>query len=272
MKNLILRTFTGLIFIVIIVGSILYNAYSFLLIFSAVTGLTIWELYGLVFKDKNVLKKILNVSGGVYLFVATFLFRYGITDTDIYIPYILFMLILFVSELYLKASDPISNWSKLLFIQVYCGGSFSLLNLLAIDSAFSYSPLWVLMIFVFVWLNDTAAYLTGITFGKNRLFERISPKKSWEGFWGGLITVVTAAIVISHFIHDTEWYNWLGLSVVVVVFSTWGDLIESLLKRTLVVKDSGTIIPGHGGMLDRFDSIMLAAPAAYVYFDLFIRN
>ena len=128
-----------------------------------------------------------------------------------------------------------------LFGQIYCAGSFSLLNFITsvpnTPGEIVHIPYFALAIFVFVWVNDTGAYLVGSMLGKRRLFERISPKKSWE-----------------------------------VVFGTWGDLIESLMKRTLGVKDSGHVLPGHGGMLDRFDSVMMAIPAAYIYIELFIRN
>ncbi|WP_439788047.1 phosphatidate cytidylyltransferase, partial [Parabacteroides goldsteinii] len=115
-------------------------------------------------------------------------------------------------------------------------------------------------------------YLVGSMIGKRKLFERISPKKSWEGFFGGLAVVLGASQALAWYAPEVSWYNWLGLSATVVLFGTWGDLIESLLKRTLGVKDSGNVLPGHGGMLDRFDSLMLAAPAAYIYIELFIRN
>jgi phosphatidate cytidylyltransferase len=114
--------------------------------------------------------------------------------------------------------------------------------------------------------------LVGTMFGKRRLFERISPKKSWEGFFGGIVIVLIVAYVASCYFKEIAWYHWIGLATTIVVFATWGDLIESLLKRTLKMKDSGHILPGHGGMLDRFDSILLAGPAAFIYLELFIRN
>ena len=108
--------------------------------------------------------------------------------------------------------------------------------------------------------------------GKHKLFERISPKKSWEGFFGGLILSLASSQAFAWFAPEINRMNWLGLAATVVLFGTWGDLIESLLKRTLGVKDSGNVLPGHGGMLDRFDSVMLAVPASYIYIELFIRN
>lgn len=272
MKNLITRAFTGLIFVVVIISAIWYGAYSFSGLFCLITGLSVWELYGLLYgKNTNLIKRCTHVLGGVYLFAATFMYRYDIAGSDIFLPYLLFILILFIMELYYKADNPIKNWAYLLLIQVYAAGSFSLLNLVAIEGAV-YSAIPLLAIFIFVWLNDTGAYLVGSTFGKRRLFERISPKKSWEGFFGGIAFVLIVAYILSCYFIEIAWYNWIGLSVTTVVFATWGDLTESLLKRTIQVKDSGSILPGHGGMLDRFDSIIMASPAAYIYFELFIRN
>ncbi len=209
--------------------------------------------------------------GGVYLFGAVFMYKYGVASENIFLPYLLFVLTLFIMELYYKADNPIANWANLLFIQIYAAGSFALLNLVAIEEQI-YTPITLLAIFIFVWVNDTGAYLVGSTFGKRRLFERISPKKSWEGFLGGIGFVLITAYLLSSYFVEISWYNWIGLSLTTVIFGTWGDLTESLLKRTLKVKDSGSLLPGHGGMLDRFDSIMMAVPAAYIYFELFIRN
>ncbi|MDD4514316.1 phosphatidate cytidylyltransferase [Massilibacteroides sp.] len=272
MKNLIIRAFTGLIFVVVIISGIWYSAYTFLVLFGIITGLTVWELYGLLYgKGTNLIKRSTQVLGGVYLFASTFMYNYGIANEDIFLPYLLFVLSIFIMELYYKAENPISNWANLLFIQIYAAGSFSLLNLVAIEGG-NYSVIPLFAIFVFVWINDTGAYLVGSTIGKRRLFERISPKKSWEGFLGGITFVLLVAYWASCYFVEISWYNWLGLASTIVVFATWGDLTESLLKRTLKVKDSGNILPGHGGILDRFDSIIMAVPAAYIYLELFIRN
>jgi phosphatidate cytidylyltransferase len=151
----------------------------------------------------------------------------------------------------------------------------SLLNLLVFSPADAgvvvYYPVFVLALFIFIWINDTGAYLVGILFGKHRLFERISPKKSWEGFFGGLLFTTASSFVFAYFEPEISYYHWMGISLVVVVFGVWGDLVESLIKRTLEVKDSGKAIPGHGGFLDRFDSLLLAVYAVLFYVQLFIR-
>lgn len=218
----------------------------------------------------------MGAIGGAYLFAATF----GYTEKElgawIFLPYLLILIYLMVVALYEKGKNPLTHWSMLLFGQAYCAGSFSLLNGLAYKSelieGLAPMPIFILALFVLIWLNDTGAYLIGSMLGKHRLFARISPKKSWEGFFGGLAVAVLGSQLLAALDPLYSHLQWMGLAIVVVAFGTWGDLIESLLKRTIGVKDSGNLLPGHGGMLDRFDSLLLAAPASYIYIELFIQN
>ena len=277
MKNLIIRALTGIIFVVVLVSAICIHPIFFLILFCIITGLTLWEFGGLVKHYENAnLQRAVNVLGGVYLFIATFVYTNGLTDGKIFLPYLLFIMLTMIAELYYKAPNPINNWAFTLFAQVYCAGSFSMLNFIGAEpgtpGVMSYTPLFIMAIFIFAWLDDTGAYLVGSLIGKRKLFERISPKKSWEGFFGGLILSLASSQAFAWFAPEINRMNWLGLAATVVLFGTWGDLIESLLKRTLGVKDSGNVLPGHGGMLDRFDSVMLAVPASYIYIELFIRN
>lgn len=277
MKNLIIRALTGIIFVVVLISAICIHPIFFLILFCIITGLTLWEFGGLVKHYENAnLQRTVNMLGGVYLFIATFVYANGLTDGKIFLPYLLFIMLTMIAELYYKAPNPINNWAFTLFAQVYCAGSFSMLNFIGAEpgtpGVMSYTPLFIMAIFIFVWLDDTGAYLVGSLIGKHKLFERISPKKSWEGFFGGLILSLASSQAFAWFAPEINRMNWLGLAATVVLFGTWGDLIESLLKRTLGVKDSGNVLPGHGGMLDRFDSVMLAVPASYIYIELFIRN
>ena len=277
MKNLIIRALTGIIFVVVLISAIYIHPIFFLILFCIITGLTLWEFGGLVKHYENAnLQRTVNVLGGVYLFIATFVYANGLTDGKIFLPYLLFIMLTMIAELYYKAPNPINNWAFTLFAQVYCAGSFSMLNFIGAEPGtlgiMSYTPLFIMAIFIFVWLDDTGAYLVGSLIGKHKLFERISPKKSWEGFFGGLILALASSQAFAWFAPEINRMNWLGLAATVVLFGTWGDLIESLLKRTLGVKDSGNVLPGHGGMLDRFDSVMLAVPASYIYIELFIRT
>jgi phosphatidate cytidylyltransferase len=276
LKNLIKRSLTGIVFVAVIIGAIRFHSYTYLALFSLIVALLLWEFYKLA--DEHSSKAfpihLLYSIGGVYLFCASFTYAHGLSGRIVFLPYILFLIYVLVAELYMKKTDPIKNWALAFFGQIYIAGSFSLLNFISAipdtPGKIAYASIYVLAIFVFIWLNDTGAYLIGSLFGKHRLFKRISPKKSWEGFWGGFIFALLSSLIFFYTVSGTSWYNWMGFATVIVIAGTYGDLIESLMKRTLEVKDSGKILPGHGGMLDRFDSIILAIPAAYIYIELFM--
>lgn len=276
LKNLLKRALTGIIFVAVIIGAIWFHSYTYLVLFSLIVALLLWEFYRLVeeHSKKAFLRHLVYSIGGVYLFFASFIYAHGLLDRMVFLPYVLFLMYILIAELYRKEVNPIKNWALAFLGQFYIAGSFSLLNFISATpdtpGEISYVSIYVLAIFVFIWLNDTGAYLIGSLFGKHRLFKRISPKKSWEGFWGGFIFTLLSSQLFFWIVSGTSWYHWLGLAMVIVIAGTYGDLVESLMKRTLEVKDSGKILPGHGGMLDRFDSIILAIPAAYIYIELFM--
>ena len=275
MKNFIIRTITGVIFVAAIVASFL-RPEAMVLLFSIVTGLTIWEFTGLVNERENVtINRFICTVAGVYFFFAMTYFCSdlygGVAKSVVFIPYLITIIYLLIAELYLKQDDPVQDWAYTMLSQMYIALPFSLLNVLAFTSDSSgvvvFNTLLPLSVFVFLWMNDTGAYCVGSLIGRHKLFPRISPGKSWEGSIGGAVVVLAVAAAISIYIDDVMLTlpQWLGLGLVVVVFGTWGDLVESLFKRTLGIKDSGNILPGHGGMLDRFVSSLLAIPAAVVY-------
>jgi phosphatidate cytidylyltransferase len=277
MKNFILRALTGFIYVALIVLGVVVNEYTFLALFSIVAVLCLWEFYGLVNAQKRArINPWYNCFGGALLFVSAYLYASGVFSHYIFFPYLLYIVVVFISELYEKQQDPITHMAYIFLGQCYIALPLAMLNLIAFPEVepgvIIYYPILVLALFVFIWINDTGAYIIGILFGKHRLFERISPKKSWEGFFGGLIFTVASSLVFAYFETQIPYYHWIGLSFVVVVFGVWGDLVESLMKRTLEVKDSGTSMPGHGGFLDRFDSLLLAVYAVLFYVQLFIQN
>lgn len=272
-SNFIQRAITGVIFVGVLIGCILGGPISFSLLFALITALTIHEFGTIVSKQPDVeINKPICMLAGVFLFFGFAYLSVMPGQSEILIPYLFLLIYLLVSELYLKKKNPLNNWAYTMMSQVYIALSFSMLNVLAYHSVggtspyqIQYNPILPLSIFIFTWINDTGAYCTGMLFGKHRLFERISPKKSWEGSIGGGVFSIIAAILMAHFFPFMSIGVWIGLALTVVVFGTWGDLTESLLKRTLGIKDSGNILPGHGGMLDRFDSTLMAVPAAVVY-------
>ena len=275
MKDLIARTITGIFFVATIVIGFL-NPTAMTLLFALITALSVWEFTGLVNMRPGVsINRFICTAAGVYFFFAMVGFSSDLTPSTVFIPYLVTLIYLLISELYAKAEDPINNWAYTMFSQLYVALPFSLLSVLAFratPAGVVYTYLIPLCVFVFLWINDTGAYCCGSLLGKHKLFPRVSPGKSWEGSIGGFIFVAAAAVGIWYY---TETYGlntvqlsmgeWIGLGWTVALFGTWGDLVESLFKRTLGIKDSGNILPGHGGMLDRFDSSLLAIPAAVVY-------
>ena len=275
MNNFIVRTITSVFFVAAIVTSFL-NPQAMTLLFAIVTGMTVWEFAGLVNDRPGVtVNRFITTVAGVYLFLAMAGYNSGLTPASVFVPYLVSIVYLMVAELYLKAEDPIHDWAYTMLSQLYIALPLSLLNVLAYRSNgydIQYSYLAPLAVFVFLWMNDAGAYCVGSLLGRHKLFPRISPGKSWEGSVGGGVLVCVVAALVWYY---TEQYGvndlglsaveWMGLGLVVVVFGTWGDLIESLFKRTIGIKDSGNILPGHGGMLDRFDSTLMAVPASVVY-------
>ncbi len=264
-KSVATRAVTGAVYVAIVVGSVLWNKYSFATVFIAFSALASAEFYHLT-KDLTHTPRgtrFVDILGSILLFLTLYIYA----DKDfnmsgiITVPYIVYFLVRFIMQLYDKVERPLEGWAYSFLGQIYVALPFALCNILY----FRFSPLILLSLFVFIWINDTGAYLVGCTIGKHRLFERISPKKSWEGFWGGLILAATAAYIASLYFNDLNTWQWIGLALTCSIFGTWGDLCESLIKRSLNVKDSGNMLPGHGGWLDRLDSVLLAAPAAILY-------
>lgn len=244
---------------------------SFGVLFALITVLAVRE-FGHLVNNSGQVEINRNITGlaGAYLFLALMAFCSQVTDARVFLPYLLLLLYLMITELYLKKKNPLGNWAFTMLSQLYVALPFALLSVLAFHndptaSSVSYNPVLPLSVFIFLWLSDTGAYCVGSLLGKHRLFERISPKKSWEGSIGGGVFAVAASWLLACFFPFLNGWEWMGLALTVVVFGTWGDLTESLMKRQLGIKDSGNILPGHGGILDRFDSALMAIPAAVVY-------
>lgn len=275
--NFITRAVFGILFVVVILCS--FTRADFMIgLFALITGLTIWEYAGLVNGIKGVrINRFISTVAGVYFFLAVAVLELGMVSSFVvFVPYILCVIYLFVAELYLKNESPILSWAYTMLGQMYIAFPLSLINILAfgngdVSVGGSANMLLPLSVFILLWANDTGAYCTGSLLGRHKLFPRISPAKSWEGSIGGGVLSIIVAALIGHYgangagTKGMDIMVWIGLGVVVVVFGTWGDLVESLFKRTIGVKDSGKILPGHGGMLDRFDSSLLAIPAVVVY-------
>lgn len=251
----------------LLLAGILINSAAYTSIFGLILILSLYEFYSLIEKNTDIeISKPLNMAGGLLLFLA-FVLNSLNGSTYGYVGFTLYVMAIFISELYLKKEKPLESIAYSLFGIIYIALPLSLSTKLVFSESTFHSE-YLLALFVFIWVNDSFAYLTGMLLGKHRLFERISPKKSWEGFFGGLIFSGLSSLIFHYFFSETSVFIWIGLSVVVVISGTLGDLFESLIKRTLGVKDSGKMIPGHGGILDRFDSSLfaLSAVAIFLYF------
>lgn len=270
MNNLITRSLSGFIYVGAITASILLGPTTYTVFFALLTGLALWEFYNLIDKQLNTtMKKGIAIFGGVYLFVSGFLSFAGIIPFRYVSLWFLVMLFLLIRELYNKKTNPFQETAMIFFGQIYIAFPLMVMGRLTypLDNSGLYYPFLLMAFFCLIWVYDTGAYLVGVTFGKHRLFERISPKKSWEGLIGGLVLALAASIGISFLLpgHMSTW-QWVGFALVTVIFGTWGDLVESMIKRSLNVKDSSNMIPGHGGLLDRFDSCLMAIPAVVIYY------
>ena len=273
MKNLLLRTGSGVIYVAFIVFALISSPWVFLGMCLLFPTLGLIEFYKLANAEsgERKLTLIIDIFGAVLMIFGFFAAsgqcnHYSFPSIAFAIPYLIYLLTRFVVQLYTRETSPLNNFAYSIMGQIYIALPFGLMSLLYFDYA---TPMLLLAMFIMIWLNDTGAYLVGCSIGRHRLFPRISPKKSWEGFFGGLIFTIGAAFVLKYALpdHYTEISiaGMIGLAIVVTSFATWGDLTESLIKRTLNVKDSGTMMPGHGGMLDRIDSLLLVIPAMLCY-------
>lgn len=274
--NFLIRTITAVVYATVMLFCILKGGPWFVGLFAVCTILTTLEYTGLANKYKGTDVSRLWASVAAFTFYAAIVGLSVMPSSAVlFLPFMFTLIVIMVRELYFKKPSPVNDWAHTLFPVIYIALPYAMTSMLAFnvqgpDSG--YSPVVTLTLFVFLWCNDVGAYCTGCTIGKHKLFERISPKKTWEGSIGGAVFTMLAAFLLHHFMPD--WYSfmpvwvWIGMALVVVLFGTWGDLIESLMKREMGIKDSGKILPGHGGMLDRFDSALLAIPATVVYLSL----
>ncbi len=277
-KDLITRAGAGIIYILVILLGVLGGRFSFLAVFGAILGVALFEFYRMVEKDtSHAISKIFNIILGGLIFFSVFLYLENINSYALPVMILVYMLILIASAIFIQRSDILHGIIYSVFGQLYI--TFPLSILMLISYVYQYNPGeegydWVLILamFVFIWVNDTAAYFLGTLIGKNRLIEHISPKKSVEGFIAGIIFTLLASLIFARLFPEFSTLFWVGFAAVVALSGTLGDLFESLIKRTCTVKDTGHLIPGHGGILDRIDSLLVAVPAAYLFLILFLSS
>jgi len=274
------RTLTGAWIVIFVMGGFWLHPFSFIL-----TGLilligTQYEYY-LMIRNTGVRPQILpGIITGITAYAISTLIASGVIPRKSFLILIPMMLLIMVIELYRKQDKPFDSLAHTLFSVLYTAIPFSMfpfaafsrtgLNSILPHINIIFSPGIIIGFFILIWANDTGAYLTGMLFGRHKLMERISPKKTWEGFIGGLIIASVAAWFLSDWLGVVDKIHWVIISLIISVAGTYGDLVESMLKRSTGVKDSGTIMPGHGGFLDRFDSAILSFPLVYLFISLVV--
>jgi phosphatidate cytidylyltransferase len=265
MSDLITRALTGLFFISLVVGGIWWSDFASFGVFLLFLVLGMIEFTKLFSKYPSVeLCKTSFIASGLLLFVLLSAVSIGMIQSYFYVLIFPLLFLVFLPELWRKKTHPILNLSVLVFGIIYLVLPFYLFVELAVLSAKNSQVL--IGMFILVWSNDSFAYLSGRIFGKTKLFERISPKKTWEGTLGGILLTAVSGFLISTYL-DSQYdlAFWLIASFLVALCSIFGDLLESLFKRSLDIKDTGNILPGHGGVLDRFDAAILSAPIFYAW-------
>lgn len=269
MKELHTRTIWGFLFASVLTAAIICGPLSFALIFLILSVFALREFYTLCREGGYSPQVYPGLIAGALLFLLSYLTARQTINYKAFYSILPIIYAFPVYELFRKKKDPIANLALTAFGLIYVTLPFSLLNFLAFsetDGLVRYHYELLISLFIFVWASDSGAYILGVRFGRHRLFERISPKKSWEGLFGGIFTSLIAAWILTLIFPQYPPHLLVIMAILVVIAGTVGDLVESMIKRSIGVKDSGKFMPGHGGLLDRFDSILLASPAIYFVF------
>jgi phosphatidate cytidylyltransferase len=271
MSNLGQRVIAGVIGACLMVGGIYFSQWSYFVLFLLIMSLAQREFYTLVVGDGHKPLTNMGLAIGVLIYITTFAQQQQWVSADIWVLLLPLLGLVFLTKLYFIEDKPFTNIAYTFLGIIYVALPFSAMHVVAFSPTQSYSYQAVLGTLILLWSSDSGAYFAGSKFGKTRLFERISPKKSWEGFAGGMALALLSAYIISFFYNDLPLWQWLVIAVIMVCIGTYGDLVESMLKRSIAIKDSGSVIPGHGGFLDRFDGLLIAAPVVSAFLTI-LRN
>jgi len=260
------RSITAFFFTIVMLGSIFLGAYVFTFFYLLLSTLALAEFYKLVGTAGTTPHQVLGLAGSIAIFLLTAAYHFFPLNPKYLLLLVPLVFLVFLVELYKKAQLPFSNISFTFTGLIYVSVPFCFFYSLGFMNDWNtYNFHLPLSFLLMLWASDTGAYLFGRKLGSHKLFERHSPKKTWEGFFGGVLTSVLVSFIISLFFKEISFLIWGGMAVLIVSFGTLGDLVESMLKRSLNAKDSGDLLPGHGGLLDRFDGLLIAAPIVFVY-------
>ena len=258
------RAITAFFFVLVMFGSLMLGSYVFTLLILVLSMLALDEFYHLVSTPSVKPQKITGIILAISIYLPVYQYavkQQSLQNLLLCVPLVIAIIIV---ELYRKQPHPFHNIAYTLLGVIFVAIPFYFFYALAFIDGI-YNMHYPLAFLVLLWASDTGAYLFGSQLAKRKLFERHSPKKSWEGFIGGVFTCVLVALAISYYFTELPCAHWLVVALMIAVVGTFGDLSESMLKREVSVKDSGSLLPGHGGILDRFDGLLLAAPLVFVY-------
>ncbi len=299
MNSFLIRSLTGAAIVIVITAAILFSSLSYIVLMLILIALTMHEFYSIIRVRLNRPNIPLGIVIGMLAFVVAMMYSVGVAPPELVSIFVPLFIFIFVAELYRLQKNPLANVGLTFLGIIYVALPFALFNFMVFegvaetsdvevadtqvpyvneflnyflfmkpDTRVLYNPYFLMAFFAIIWIYDSVAYIIGVKFGRYKLFHSVSPKKSWEGFIGGLVFTPLTAYLCFKIIGSITLTEWMVYSFIIVVFSTFGDLVESLFKRSIQLKDSGKSLPGHGGFLDRFDSVLMAAPMAYIYLEL----
>lgn len=271
MSEFLKRTISGALFVIVIVGAVLISHITYFIVFLGLMIATQLEFYSLGHKAKLRPQALLGLLIGIAFFVWSFLYSSGHVEQITIYGFFPLMAAIFVVELYRNHHKPIQNISFTILGILYVAIPFSLINFIVINGSsyrMDYNPDILLGLLSLIWINDIGAYVVGVSMGKHKMIPRISPKKSWEGFFGGVSLTILAAWILSMVFPIINLKHWMVIGVSTALLGVIGDLVESMFKRSIGVKDSGKFLPGHGGILDRFDALLMVIPIIYAYLEV----
>lgn len=270
LSNLTQRIIAAVIGVSIILVATLYNEWTFWILFLAISVLTQWEFYKLLKLDSNLPLTFYGTFCGVVLNILTFFIEKDMLPFKFYYVIVPLLTLTFFIKLYKKKdSKPFANLGYTFLGIIYVAVPFALINELVLTDTAGYEPKLILGCLFILWASDTGAYFAGRFLGKRKLFERVSPKKTWEGFFGGAILALVIAFILTQYFDCILAWQWYIIAIIISVTGTLGDLVESLFKRSIAIKDSGSLIPGHGGFMDRFDGLLLSMPFIVTFLKIF---
>jgi phosphatidate cytidylyltransferase len=269
-SNLAQRVITALIGAILIIGGSYYSEWTYFIIFGLILGFSQMEFYKLCGLDGMLPLKSFGTFLGIIIFCLSFFIEWGHMDNKFYFLIFPLAALVFFIKLYRKSDKKPFTGVAFTFLGIfYVAVPFALLNVAAfsIDETFHFEI--IIGCLLILWASDTGAFFAGTKFGKTKLFERVSPKKSWEGFLGGAASAYLLAFFLGKYFNTLPEWQWLCIASIIIIAGTYGDLIESLFKRSIEIKDSGKALPGHGGFMDRFDGLLLSAPFITAFLKIF---